>query len=301
MVRHLEDELARLQSQVQKAQNEPPNSKLPASSKVVQSIFATAIPTSRSFFSSTIFESFFLHSSCPPLALHREKRPFVLTDNPFKPHPELDECTSHAEPLFDLKTVPLEAITAMIQNYTTFHLHQYPILTQTWLQQLVRRVLVEQDEEGGQNLDGFQLNHFEYFCFFIVLAISSLTLIWRHESQARSSSQRFSLSAMKHLRLIVDVDEIEELQISLLLAHYAHMNPGVADTWTCVANATRLMLDLGLHKKCPDSLATDQKQVRTRLFWVTYGMERMLCNMLRLPLSFPEESITADVSQAKPA
>jgi hypothetical protein len=139
------------------------------------------------------------------------------------------------------------------------------------------------------------LGHFEFFVIFIVLAISASTLTWRAETQAREACDSFYKSALKHLQLLDDYIEIKELQISLLLAHFAHMCPELVDNWTCISNAVRIVLSLGLYRECPEGLDPEQKILRSELFWVTYGMERSLCTNLRLPLSFPEESITTKV------
>lgn len=93
-----------------------------------------------------------------------------------------------------------------------------------------------------------------------------------------------------------EVDEIEELQMSLLLAHYAHMNPEKADNWSCISNAVKIIIDLGLNHQSSHVLDQRNSQQRRQLFWVAYGMERSLCALLKLPLSFPEESVSIEVS-----
>lgn len=110
-----------------------------------------------------------------------------------------------------------------------------------------------------------------------------------------AASDSFFESSLKHLQLIKEVDDIQTLQISLLLAHYAHMNPGRVDNWICISNACRIVLDLGMYRQLTTVMTREQAQLRRQLFWVTYGMERSLCGILRLPLSFPEESITIEV------
>jgi hypothetical protein len=188
----------------------------------------------------------------------------------------------------------------MVLNYTQIHLPQYPCVLEPWLHDILQRVLKEQDNDTKSVLtNGLSpdsgLEHFHYFVVFIVFAISSMTLTWRGEFQARAASESFYASALKHLRLM-ECSDIGSLQASLLLAHYAHLNPEKVDNWSCIANAVRIALDLGLHKRCPDIMDTERKILRCQLFWVTYGMDRSMCTMLQLPLSFPEESITTEVS-----
>lgn len=198
----------------------------------------------------------------------------------------------------NLGRIPPAAIEQMLWNYTNIHLPQYPCVEEGWLRQVFVRIL---DTHGGDTDAALTLgmpanssiSHFDYFIGFIVLAISSMTLTWKNETQARTASDAFFASSLQHLRLILDVTQVQRLQISLLLAHYAQLNPSKIDNWTCIWNATRVVLELGLCKRSSGKVMQDQAALRNELFWVTYGMERSLCTILKLPLSFAEEAITA--------
>ena len=37
-------------------------------------------------------------------------------------------------------------------------------------------------------------------------------------------------------------------------------------------------------------------QMRRRAFWVAYGLDRLACGVLRIPLSIPDDNITVPVS-----
>ncbi|EPE07446.1 fungal specific transcription factor domain containing protein [Ophiostoma piceae UAMH 11346] len=223
--------------------------------------------------------------------------------------------------VIDLDNVPFSAIERIVENYANTHLPQYPCITRVALDDIVARTRVGRTmaEAGGVNRDEgmspttdpghgtdmMPLDHHESFVLFIVLAISTMTLTWKDDNQARRASESFYNSALKHLQQVVDGNEMRALQASLLLAHYAHMCPERVDNWTCIANAVRIVLNLGLYQKSgggepgtgsrPMLLSPERMRQRTELFWVTYGMERSLCTILRLPLSFPEDIITADV------
>lgn len=207
---------------------------------------------------------------------------------------------SASRTLIDLSSVPFSAVKQMVQNYVGVHRPQYPCVSANLVATIVERIRSETDATntffsiGNPAASG--LGHFEYFVLFIVLAISAMTLTWKADNQARAASEAFYTSATKHLQALEDNDEIQALQISLLLAHYAHLCPERADNWTCITQAIRVVLDLGLHKGSPEALDPAERRKRTQLFWVAYGMERSLCGNLRLPLSFPEESITTPVS-----
>ncbi|KAK4939848.1 hypothetical protein LTR10_019915 [Elasticomyces elasticus] len=191
----------------------------------------------------------------------------------------------------------------MMQNYIETHLPQYPCVPESLLETIME--CVRNRDLGGTSSTasdgnaaaaaGSGLGHYEYFILFIVLAISAMTLTWRADHQARAASESFFSSASKHLHALQGQDPIQSLRISLLMNHYASMCPERADNWTAIANAVRIVLDLGLHKGCPQALGPEEARRRCQLFWVTYGMDRGLCACLRLPLSFPEESITTQL------
>ncbi|GKZ21346.1 hypothetical protein AbraIFM66951_010135 [Aspergillus brasiliensis] len=184
----------------------------------------------------------------------------------------------------------------MIRNYIDIHLPQYPCVSESTVNEILDKIQ-RQDLEDPNALPihrvptGAGLGHFEYFVLLIALAISAMTLTWKADYQARAASESFYNAALKHLQAMADHSEVQALQVSLLLAHYAHMCPERVDNWTCISNAVRIVLNLGLYMECTQLVETETCQ-RSVLFWVAYGMERSLCTNLRLPLSFPEEAIT---------
>lgn len=201
----------------------------------------------------------------------------------------------------DLNGITSSAIERIVANYVDTLLAQYPCISRSMLDDIVERAKNQELRTPGSPLAHgtlSELDHFEYFVLYIVLAISTMTLTWKSDDQARRSSDSFYNSALTHLQQVEVSREMDALRISLLLAHYAHMCPEKLDNWTCIANAVRIVLNLGLFRKCPETMPADPVRQRSELFWVTYGMERSLCTNIRLPLSFPEDVITADVSRA---
>lgn len=277
-------------------------------SRIAQANLSFAAPSLAAHFRSRISSALLFAPSCPPLAVVRdgqqEEQP---VEQPSSPSQENLFGSHHSKgnssgSLINLSSVPFSAVERMLANYVEIHLPQYPCVPESLLQSIVDVVrnkdlgaINPTSIDGNAATTGPGLGHYEYCILFIVLAISAMTLTWRADHQARAASESFFSSATKHLQALQGQDPIQFLQISLLLAHYAHMCPERADNWPSIANAVRIVLDLGLHKGCPQALGQEEARRRCQLFWVTYGMERSLCTNLRLPLSFPEESITTQV------
>ncbi|KAM5386536.1 hypothetical protein ACJZ2D_000499 [Fusarium nematophilum] len=304
LVKSLEARVAELETQMLAFRACPQHLPSSMASKVAQATISFGMPNSGSYFRSKVCSALFFRPSCPPLAISatvRDVEPDSLGDGqpPSKGPRAKQPEKPYTSNMIDLKSIPPLAIERMVRNYTDTHLPQYPCIPAALLADIVQRTRVD---ELGYHADVTTpgLDHFEHFILFIVLAISSLAMTWRDEQQARTTSESLYKSALKHLQALDDHSEIRALQISLLLAHYAHMCPERVDNWSCIANAVRIIMALGLHLEFPAGIDPDQAQQRAELFWVTYGMERSLCTNLRLPLSFPEEIITNKLQDPPP-
>ncbi|KAF3402671.1 Pyrimidine pathway regulatory protein 1 [Talaromyces pinophilus] len=301
LVKSLEARVAHLEAQLLALRSTSRNVPYLMASKIAQVNISFGVPQPGPYLQSKLSSALFLRPSCPPLAISPTARQSeVESSEPNELSSQQRRRSRHrgtSKPnVINLGSVPHSALERMIRNYSDTHLPQYPIISATMLEHALQQFRTDAVDKGSSLFDADPastgLGHFEFFVIFIVLAISASTLTWKAETQAREACDSFYKSALKHLQLLEDYSEINELQISLLLAHFAHMCPELLDNWTCISNAVRIALSLGLYRECPEGIDAEQGRLRSELFWVTYGMERSLCTNLRLPLSFPEESIT---------
>ncbi|KAK9476618.1 fungal-specific transcription factor domain-containing protein [Lipomyces japonicus] len=99
-------------------------------------------------------------------------------------------------------------------------------------------------------------------------------------------------------------NRLESLQGILLLALYSIMRPAVPGVWYVLGVALRLCVDLGLHveggvktwsgsKNGKDETMIDARtlDLRRRLFWCTYAMDRQVCVYLGRPFGIPDNFI----------
>lgn len=294
--------MAELEAQALAFHAAPQNLPNSMASIIGQATLSLGVPSSTSYLRSRISSSLIFQPSCPPMAIARDREDGASDQaaaySSDKHDPPNTNSKYTASALLDLASIPSSAIERIVANYADTHLPQYPCISRFMLDNIVQRAKCH--ELGGTDLPlpperSSELDHFEHFVLYIVLAISTMTLTWKADGQARRSSESFYNSALIHLQQLEECSQIKSLRVSLLLAHYAQMCPERLDNWTCIANAVRIVLDMGLYRKYAESIPADQARERSELFWVTYGMERSLCTNLRLPLSFPEEIITADV------
>lgn len=125
----------------------------------------------------------------------------------------------------------------------------------------------------------------------MVFAIASSV---HHLQYPTTISHSFKSAAMKYIDSIYSsLDPLESLQGILLLALYSTMRPAVPGIWYVLGTALRLCVDMGLHNDSMFHITKDPftRDMRRRLFWCTYSLDRQICFYLNRPVGIPDECI----------
>lgn len=83
-----------------------------------------------------------------------------------------------------------------------------------------------------------------------------------------------------------------------MLIWYALLNPDKGSVWFLIGLATRTCVDLGFHNEHNaggEQLDVLELDMRRRLFWITYKMDRLLSASLGRPPSIPDGFINVPV------
>lgn len=139
------------------------------------------------------------------------------------------------------------------------------------------------------------------FVVHLILAVAVTIDSWKGGHHAR----RLALSTelfYQGLRYFSHPDrtlasEISELQAMFLLLQYAMVNPRCANVVILSGRVMRICSELGLHRKIVHRqalLRSFHGDLRERLFWAVYVLDRMVCSTLQRPVSIPDAAI--DVS-----
>ncbi|KAG7832641.1 hypothetical protein KL943_004582 [Ogataea angusta] len=188
-------------------------------------------------------------------------------------------------PPVDLYSIPTDVVQILMQDYTSYHQPQYPILSKLELKEIEARVFESRDSADS----------YDYAAISIALAISAATLTHKGEKKSLSSSSVLFSQAIMQLTHTVWGNKLKKLQITLLIAHYAFANPYAADIWYTIRECLRLCLDLGLHKEVEMETSTMiDIDLRRRLFLVTSSMARHLSSVLRIAFPIPDSFITVE-------
>ncbi|OWB61317.1 DNA binding protein [[Candida] boidinii] len=208
------------------------------------------------------------------------------------------------EPIYG--TVPNDISFA--SNYTTINrdnLSDGINPEDTWYFEYTKQLneLIEKEKKNGSldidsnklasNIKAPQIFNKPLYFLNIVFAISSSV---KHLQYPEHISDSFKNAALKYIDSVyASTDRLESLQSILLLTLFSIMRPAVPGVWYVLGSALRVCVDLGLHTESnlinPDSYDCFTLDIRRRLFWCCYALDRQVCVYLGRPFGIPEESV----------
>lgn len=140
------------------------------------------------------------------------------------------------------------------------------------------------------------------FQVYMVLAISSTIL--SRQLKFHIPAEGYCATAMTYFDRIQIEGSLEGLQCLLLLQVYGMNNPSMGfNLWylnyQCIAN----VLDLGLQRdiRAGKNLSFLTQEMRTRIFWVVYSIDRTLATIMGRPIGLRDEACELRVSSTVPA
>ncbi len=118
-------------------------------------------------------------------------------------------------------------------------------------------------------------------------------------AELRMSSEAFYVEAAKHMEAVYEDNTYTGLQAILLCCYYSMLNPTRGSIWFLVGLASRTCVDHGFHHETAEqaeSVGALELDMRRRLFWATYNLDRLLSHALGRPPSIPDGHISVPVS-----
>lgn len=108
--------------------------------------------------------------------------------------------------------------------------------------------------------------------------------------------QRFYTTALQHVRTMCEARSIENIEAMILLVVYHLRTASSHGMWYMIGLAMRTAIDLGLHRKANESnMDPFTAQMRRRLFWTVYYLERVVSMSLGRPFSVTGRHIDLDL------
>jgi hypothetical protein len=107
-------------------------------------------------------------------------------------------------------------------------------------------------------------------------------------------------TALQHLDLMLELHDVRSIEVLLLLAIHSLRAPKGPGAWTYVGLAMRMCIDLGLHRRMQRRKSANLAEIemRKRLFWTTYCLDRQVSIVLGRPFAISDRDIDTEVSSA---
>lgn len=143
-------------------------------------------------------------------------------------------------------------------------------------------------------------NHIAGFQIYMVLAISATIMSRLYKIPL--SGERYYMTAMLHFEKIQLESSTQGLQCILLLLIFAMHSPTIQlDIWVLNYQCIASVLDLGLQRAVTTSSGISRldQEMRTRIFWVVYTLDRTIATMMGRPIGLRDEACDLRVGVAR--
>ncbi|KAF2661503.1 hypothetical protein K491DRAFT_415721 [Lophiostoma macrostomum CBS 122681] len=206
-----------------------------------------------------------------------------------------------------LRSMPSDIVQSLAQKFVQQVLPQYPFFHEATLWSIISQVteqLRRHHELENVSPSSTSLSpDYNFLIIYLILAISVTLGSTKggHESRCIALSASLFEEGIKHLCSDMHIpSDLAGLQLNLLILLYATINPRSANVWILSGAVMRSCLELGLHRESPESTISDAftVELRRRLFWSAYCMDRSICSALQRPLSIPDAAIDAQFPSA---
>ncbi|KIW18087.1 hypothetical protein PV08_02374 [Exophiala spinifera] len=137
--------------------------------------------------------------------------------------------------------------------------------------------------------DGSDVGSVSEFQVFMVLAIGATLLSRRAKVQL--SAEGYCASAMSRLDSILQRASLQGAQCILLLEMYTiHNASSGLSLWTLHHHCLATVIELGMQRDVQGSVFSFfEQQMRTRIFWCTYTVDRTLSTLMGRPVGLMDE------------
>ncbi|KAK1980165.1 fungal-specific transcription factor domain-containing protein [Colletotrichum cereale] len=171
----------------------------------------------------------------------------------------------------------------LAENYFDAINCQFPILHQPTFMSLL-----DQTYDSGIDTDRGTTGAFQVF---MVLALGSTVLSRR--LRARLPGESYCLSAMQYFDRVSVDSSIPGLQCLLLLTIFTMHSPNMRlNIWYLNYQCIAAVLDLGLKRdiNTNSGISLLEQEMRTRIFWVVFSLDRMIATMMGRPIGLRDEA-----------
>ncbi|OQD70950.1 hypothetical protein PENPOL_c001G04695 [Penicillium polonicum] len=172
---------------------------------------------------------------------------------------------------------------------------RYPFLDEVSLQDLFRQT-TRDEEHNSPNL----------FLLYMVYAIAARTIQLHPEMRPCTRPEAYFTRALRHIDSALASQCLQRVQALLLIALYLLRTPSNVSnlgSWHIIGLAIRHAVEMGLHRNFRDSrvrqLNKDDLNLRNRVFWSAYILDRAVSLTLGRPFALAEHEIDVPVHDSQ--
>lgn len=137
-----------------------------------------------------------------------------------------------------------------------------------------------------------EVNTVAQFELYMVMAIGCTTLTRVGLlSKEDNFSKSFSSKSIQFLSRNKSYDDFERLRMLILLCIYSFFEPNGLHSWTLSGTVSRMALSLGLNRQVRGHMDPVEREMRHRLFWSVYNLDRLLSISFGKPLAIDEDDV----------
>ncbi|KAJ5447540.1 hypothetical protein N7445_002361 [Penicillium cf. griseofulvum] len=172
---------------------------------------------------------------------------------------------------------------------------RYPLLDEASLQNMFRETTQDEDH-NSPNL----------FLLYMVYAIAARTIQLHPEMSRCTSPETYFTRALRHIDSALASQSLQRVQALLLIAMYLLRTPSNVSnlgSWHIIGLAIRHAVEMGLHRNLRDSrtrqLNSDDLNLRNRVFWSAYILDRAVSLTLGRPFALADHEIDVPVHDSR--
>ncbi|KAI0480600.1 putative C6 transcription factor [Xylariaceae sp. FL0804] len=136
---------------------------------------------------------------------------------------------------------------------------------------------------------------FGLFKLYMIYAIGAM-LLQLTEKHTTSSPESYYMAALQHVGAARESRTTQNIEAMAILVLYHLRSASSHGIWYMIGLAMRTCIDLGLHSKRSEAgLDPFIVQMRRRLFWSVYSLERTIAISLGRPQSIPDRQIDVEL------
>ncbi|KAF2011985.1 hypothetical protein BU24DRAFT_465561 [Aaosphaeria arxii CBS 175.79] len=146
----------------------------------------------------------------------------------------------------------------------------------------------------------FQASEISLFMSFMVLALGAIDVKRQDSEFGDDHVQFFRYATENYLHSLLEEDSIQTVQGLLLISQFAINEHQSANAWLVTGQAIRTAIDLGLHRtlaSLSSELGLFDLEMRKRVFWSAYAIDRNVSITLGRPCGMRDEDIDVPLPQ----